>query len=354
MTLVALKAPIWYPVTAFPSALLTTASAATLDAAGEYVAYVFRAREAMTISHFGFRPSTVAGSGTVDMRIETVGADGFPSGSLWAANTNIAGDALSSNTWYLGALTASASIAVGDMVAAKIVYNSGTSVQVGQWTGAVTAGFHAQHSYRVISTGGSAATNLGLGNAVLGSSSTAFYYVSGLFPGTTETDTNFLSGDATNRYGIRFQIPFKARCLGFSFNTALTGNFTAALYTDAGSSMTTQTVDGNTYDDGEHGAVTFASPQTLSADTWYRATIEATEAGTAQEVQTITLPSADYIDGTPWGANAHLTTWNGSAWDDTNTDILPLMFLLIDQVDDGTGAGGSSSIFSPFDGPFAG
>jgi hypothetical protein len=352
MTLITLPNPIWYPNAAFGSTLLAIASSATLDAAGEYVAYIFRAKEAMTISHFGFRPSTVAGSGTVDMRIETVGADGNPSGTLWAVNTNIAGEALSSNTWYLGALTASASIAVGDMVAAVITYNSGTSVQVGHFTGAVAAGFQGRQSYRVISTGGSAAKSLGLGNAALGSSATTFYRIPTIWAGTAETDTNFASGSSPNRYGIRFQVPFACRLIGFSFNTQLNGNFNAVLYSDAGSSLASVSVDGDTYNDGEMGAVTFASPQTLTAATWYRATIEATEAGVSQEVQTITLPSADYIGTTPWGENVHLTTHNGAAWDDTNTDIIPLMFLLLDQIDDGTGSGSGGSILSPFDGPF--
>jgi hypothetical protein len=347
MTLITLPNAIWYPNPAFGSALLAQASAATLDAAGEYVAYVFRAEEAMTISHFGFRPSTITASGTVDMRIETVGADGNPSGALWAANTNIAGDTLTTNTWYLGALTASASIAAGDMVAAVIAYNSGTSVQVGHWTGAVAAGFHGAQAYRVISTGGSAAKNLGLGNAAIGSSATAFYHIPIILPGTTETDTNFASGSSPNRYGIRFKVPFACRLSGFSFNTQLNGDFNAVLYSDAGASLQSQSVDGDTYNDGEMGAITFDTPQTLTADTWYRATIEATEAGVNQEVQTITLPSADYIDATPWGSNAHLTTHNGAAWDDTNTDIIPLMSLLIDQIDDGEGDGGGGAEATP-------
>jgi hypothetical protein len=340
MTLVTLPSPIIYPgMLASGSTLFSVGGDTTLDAAGEYVAHIFQARSAMTISHVGFRPSTVTGSGTVDIRIETVGTDGFPSGSLWAANTNIAGTALSSNTWSLQALTASASIASGEWVAVKFVYNSGTSVQTGRFNNAAPRIYG--RAYRAINTGTptqSAYTSAEL-LAVVGSSSTAFYNLSGMTPATAETDTDFASGSTPNRYGIRFQIPFKARCRGISFNSAQVGDFTAAIYSDAGALLGSIDVDGNNFITGNDGACFIIDDDvTLNANTWYRATIEATTV-TNQEVQTITLPSADYLSGTRWSANAHLTTWNGSAWDDTNTAILPCMNLLLDQIDDGTGSG---------------
>jgi hypothetical protein len=42
----------------------------------------------------------------------------------------------------------------------------------------------------------------------------------------------------------------------------------------------------------------------------------------------------------PAGTTAHYTTFASAAWDDTNTSLLPLMELIIDQVDDGNGTGG--------------
>ena len=48
----------------------TISNGSTLDAAGEYVALVAQAREAMTISHFGFRANAVAGSPTADLRLK--------------------------------------------------------------------------------------------------------------------------------------------------------------------------------------------------------------------------------------------------------------------------------------------
>jgi hypothetical protein len=72
----------------------------TFDAAGEYGAMILQAQEDMTISHVGFRTAGATGSPTADVRIETLASTGFPSGTLWATNTNIVTGTLSANTVY--------------------------------------------------------------------------------------------------------------------------------------------------------------------------------------------------------------------------------------------------------------
>lgn len=339
MALVTLSRPILYPGMWTNSGLLTISNGATLDAAGEYLAIVFQAHQAMTISHVGFRTATVAGSPTADVRVETVGADGTPSGTLWATDTNIVTATLVSNTFALHALTASASVTKGEFVAIKVAYESGTSAQIAQlgngWPAWSTA------SYRVVNTGTPTKAYLNaLTTYAVGSSTSSFYSIGHAMPLTAETDTNFNSGSGTIRYGVRFQVPFKCRFRGLSFVNGTSGDFEVNLYSDAGAELASTAVDG---DFGAFGAPFLVDDDVeLAANTWYRAVIEATTV-TDVEVQTVTLPSADYISATPWGANAHLTTWNGSAWDDTNTDILPLMNLALDQIDDGAGGGASVS-----------
>jgi hypothetical protein len=77
--------------------------------------------------HVGFRAGTAAGSPTIEVRIETLDASGLPSGTLWATNTNGTTGTVSSNTYVLWALTASASIAKGQMfcVRAGVWHQSG-------------------------------------------------------------------------------------------------------------------------------------------------------------------------------------------------------------------------------------
>ena len=338
MTMITLDRPLIYPGGFTATDILLFGNSGTLDAAGEYVANIYQATEAMTISHAGFRPGTIVGSGAADLRIETVGADGNPSGTLWAANTNIATGALTTDTWALFALTASATIAKGDFFAFVIQYNAGTSLQVGQLGTSSNTTQMSSAYYRVTNTGTptKSVPNHFL-NAVLGSGATTFYNLPGMMPITAETDPDFNSGSATFRYGIRFKVPFKTRFRGVSFVAGnATGDFTVALYDDAGTLQGSLAVDGDTPRDGAPFLID--EDIELAKDTWYRATIEATSV-TNVELQYITLPSADYISGTPWGANCHLTSWDGAAWDDTNTTFLPLMQIAIDQIDDGTGTG---------------
>jgi hypothetical protein len=317
---------------------------ATVDAAGEYVAIVFMAREAMTVSHIGFRNNTVAGSPTADVRVETVdGTTGMPTGTLWATDTNIVTGTLTTNTFGLYALTASASIAVGDYVAVKIAYNSGTSFQIGS-TFANSVHPLTGLPYRVINTGTpTISTLLSNLNMALGSSTTAFYSVLGVFPSTTAAASTFNSGSSPAVRGLRFKVPFTGRCVGIRFSAGTsTGDFVYGLYSDAGSELSTSnhTHDGtNMITSAAVGLeLYFDNPVTLTADTWYRVRI-APSSVTDTAHTLITLPSADYIEATGFGANAHYTTFSGT-WDDSATNQVPLINLLFDQLDDGAGVGG--------------
>lgn len=321
----------------------SAATRSTLSSAGHYDSIMFYAREAMTISHIGFRCGTASGSPTADVRIETVGATGDPSGTLWATNTNAATATLVTNTWALTALTASASIAAGQLFALKIAYASGTSF--------ITQDSSANSSptdtpYQVINTASavrSRLTNPAL--MALGSGSTTFYGIRGLHPVTTFTSNTF-NNTSSARRGLRFQVPFKCRAAGIRFyNGASTGDFNIAIFDDGGSELS----NSSTAIDGDSSAnlntapwdVFFDNPVTLSPGTWYRAALEPSSA-TNITIHTYTLPSASYRSAMPHGSNAHYTTYVASSWTDTATDQIPLIDILIDQLDDGASAGSGS------------
>jgi hypothetical protein len=80
---------------------------------------------------------------------------------------------------------------------------------------------------------------------------------------------------------------------------------------------------------------------TLDANTWYRATLQATSANNVTLCE-LTMQSTSYFGALPGGANQHLTRYTSSAWDDSPTAVIPIMDILIDQVDDGTGTGSGS------------
>jgi hypothetical protein len=335
MAMVTIPQPISYPEGLELSALLGVNGGTTIDAAGEYFAWIWQAREAMTISHIAMSIGTVSASGAADLRVETVGTDGFPSGTLWAANTNVATGALSQSAWNGPfALTASASIAAKDFVAIKMVYSSGTSFQSRNFNN--NTHVPGSLAYRATNTGTPAlASPVGAPLAV-GNSSTTFYNLGWTLPFSNTVHTDFNSGSATFRRGLRFRIPFRARVAGGAFVTQQVGDFDLDLYSDAGSLLASVSVEGDRYATAL-GSVLFDTPYTIAANTWYRLTVEPTSV-TNQEVNTLLMPSADYATACPWGVNGHETSWNGSAWDDTNTDEMPMMQILIDQIDDGARA----------------
>lgn len=354
MALVGLGQPISWPgnlseVSGAPS----LSTLATLDAAGEYTAFIFCAREAMTISHVGFKPGTATGSPTIDVRIETVGTDGLPSGTLWATNTNIVTAAVPSNTYLLSALTASASVTKGQMVCVKLAYNSGTSLIIQRLN---TFSRRTNLPYEVVNVGTPTKTAIStsMQTVALGSSTSAFYNIPGTFP-VSVFSNNAFNNTSSARRGLRFTVPFDCRCVGLRWwNSSSAGDFNAILFDDAGSELGTS----STAFDGDHtGAVIgggshdvyFDNAVTLAAGTTYRAAIEPSSA-TNINISTITLPSTSYQGASPSGDFAHYTTYVASSWTDTATDQVPLMDILIDQLDDG--AGGGSGGFPVLGGPF--
>ena len=70
-----------------------------------------------SISHIHSRTGTVTTAGTNDLRIETVNSSGNPSGTLWGTTTNGAQAYTTSNTHHRTALTLSATVAMGDLIA---------------------------------------------------------------------------------------------------------------------------------------------------------------------------------------------------------------------------------------------
>jgi hypothetical protein len=318
----------------------------TLSTVGHYWSYIFCAREAMTISHVGFRVATAAGSPTAEVRIETVdGSTGLPSGTLWATNTNGTTGTISSSSNVLQALTASASISAGQVFCVKVALASGTSIQI-QLVGSTVSPSDSVFPYTVVNTGAaSKATLSGFGTIALGSSSTTFYQVPGLLPASAVTASTF-NNTSSARRGMRFTPPMNCRAVGVRwYNANTVGDFNAAIFDDAGTELSSS----STAFDGDNSAastspnrpftVYFDNAVTLSAGTTYRVAIEPTTT-TNVSLTTVTLPSTNYRGATPAGTTAHYTTYVASSWTDTATDQLPFMDILIDQVDDGTGSGG--------------
>jgi hypothetical protein len=96
------------------------------------VGSVFQAPKSGTITELGYGLVSVTSPPTYEIRLETVTAATaarkypIPSGTLWAANTNITFTPSGSNKFVWNTMTASASVTVGDKLGVSIKYSSGT------------------------------------------------------------------------------------------------------------------------------------------------------------------------------------------------------------------------------------
>lgn len=343
MALQTLRRPFVWPeiVKSAASGGYALSNTSTLSSAGDYHCTIFCAKEDMVISHVGFYHASATGSPTADVRIETVDASGLPSGTLWAANTNIVTGTLVGG-WLLSALTASASISRGQWFAVKIAINSGTSFALRQISGVQLGS--AGLPYDVTKTGGGAVTRVRRNGAIvwaLGSSATAFYSVADTYPASSITSATTFNNTNSAKRGLRFQVPFLGRCCGARFpRSTSVGDYNLILANDAGTAIETQAVDGdaNAQSTAHFCEVFFDTPRELTINTWYRLVLEPSSA-TNIDVTYITLPSVDYASAYPGGANAHYTTFATATWTDS-TDTIPFFDVLFDQLSDGAGAGG--------------
>jgi hypothetical protein len=353
MTLVTLPSPMYWPgTTSANTAVPGLSTFATLDASGEYACWVFVAREDMVISHVGFRAGTVTNAPTVTVSIEDVATTGtgFPSGSDGFGSTAATSATITSNTYVLTALGASATISKGTAFAVKLTWGGvATSTVIIQNTNYIPHQASVL-PYSVVNVGtptrAAITGTAGWSTIALGSNSTTFYNILGAIPMSSATFSSYNNTNAAKK-GLRFTIPFDCRAAGIRwYNSNSTGNYNVALYDDTtgtavelGNSSTAFDGDINSATTTGHINAFFDNSVTLAAGTTYRIAIEPTSA-TNVLIATVTIPSTNYRSATPVGTTAHYTTFVTGGWVDTGTDTFPVMDLIMDQVDDGAGTGG--------------
>ncbi len=326
----------------------------TLSASGHYQSWVGAAREAMTISHIGFRVATVANSPTAEVRVETVAADGTPSGTLFNSgttnNSNGTTGVLTSNSWTLQALTGAPVVPAGSMFALLVKWGgvATSTIQVARLSN--LNGSPLGLPYEVTNVGGSAVKIPASGTKLIvaGSGLTTFYSL--LNSGAANSvAANAFNNTNSAAKGLRFQVPFKCRAVGIRhYQGAANGDYGVALYDDSNNILSSSDTayDGN-YSAESATAVSvsyFDSPVTLSTGTWYTAALVPSSA-TNINCYTATMQSSAYLTGWAGGANQGFATLASGTWTTTGAgfaDTIPFMDIMIDQVDDGTGSGGAA------------
>ena len=351
--------PLWNNGTTDSSGAI---SSITLDSTADQIAWVGKARFTDSLTKIYFRTGTVTTGATLDVRIETV-ANGRPTGVLWATGTNI-GVAVADgddNVWKTATLTAAASLVAGDEFAIVINSSSGTpNLALAATTTVFTGGGLGQYPILLFNSAGSFAL-LALRNLewIAEFSSAGVKYIPGLAPvGGAVTLTSYDNATATNERGLRFQVPFKARCIGARAvigNIVAGGDFTISLWDATGDTdaeaLGQFLIDGDatpsTTTDGYVEAY-WEAPVTLSINTTYYIGVRA---DTANNIVLFECPTAE--TGQPATAikafpaestELYLATriWSGgtgSAWT-TTTTTMPIIELIFDQLDDGAAAVG--------------
>lgn len=334
MSLITPNIPLIFPnlgITSFGGAVPSVGTHTTISAAGNYTAMILKARKAITIADVAFMVQTLTTNpSTVDVRIETVSA-GLPSGTLWAANTNIVSGNIVATGWQTLTLTAPATIAQGDVFAIKIAWVSG-NLNLGRIVN--TAG-NSQSLPHAVENGNKSTNRM----IVAVSNGAGDYLTTDTIPCKAITSAPF-NNTGTRSKGLRFQVPMPCTLLGALVLTQTNvGDYNLVLSSADGTQIFSQAVTGNqsigTLSASGQCEQIFATSQVLSKDTTYYLSMEPTSA-TNVGFFTFDLNATALLDAVG-GAQcfyATRTTAGSGAFTDDNTRI-PTIQILLSQLDDG-------------------
>ena len=309
-----------------------------LDAASEKAGMVVTVPKAGNIRKIGFRTGTVTTGATMDVRIETMAADGTPSGTLWAANTNVSHVIADTddNVWLTtAALTANATVALGDKIAVVI---SNPAASFGTLTIARFNGQLGAVPYTLLFTTSWGAKSQRAPVLALEYSDGSYEPIFGV-PGAFESDDANLNYNvdtiAQDEVALKLQIPFSARLAGVWWQGSATAgaDFDIVIYDSDGT-----TVLSSTSFDGDLGG-TSTHPRYLALDTKvvlaintnYYVTLKPTTTANVG-LRYVDFDVAALLDTMDGGQNWRWSSRVGAgAWTDIATRR-PLMGLLLDQL----------------------
>lgn len=325
----------------------TTLTSLLLDATGEKAAFIVQAPKTGNIRKVGFRTGAVTTATDTDVRIETVDlVSGNPSGTLWAANTNVtvAAASITANSWITtGALTADAAVTQGDFLAVVIAPTGTPNYNIACWARGPVAMPYTDHFT-------TAWAKQRVAPAVaLEYSDGSYAPIVGAYPLSSVLALSFHSGSTPNEKGFKIVPPFTGRLVGVYWVGLATADYQIKVYDAAGTTLITHAHDGNVTADGGDSSERieqFASPQVLQAGQTYRVTWVPTTTSNIR-VAEFNVASAAVMEAMPGGSAAIWTERTGAgAWTDVATRR-PVASLLFDQLDDGAGAGagGTTNIF---------
>lgn len=254
-----------------------------LDASGEKFASVLQASKTGSIRKIGLDFGTVTTATDTQVRIETVDlATGFPSGTLWATDTEVTvlAAAITTGVWVMtGALTADAVVTKGDFFAVVVAPSGTPNYNVtAPYITQQTQGFPYNAHYAA-GAWGMLLTNVGF---AIEYSDGTYAYIPGSYPVQTITATNFNNTPNLVEVGLKFRLPFAFSMAGIWAHAIFAGDCEIVLYDSNGTSvLRTLAVDKDVKSSALPRApsfLAFSESYVGLANTFYRVVVKPTSA----------------------------------------------------------------------------
>lgn len=327
---------------------IATLGSNLIDANGEKAAAVFQAPKAGTIDRVCFRTALVTTGDTVDVRLETVGADGNPSGTLVGTNTNASQviNATDDNVWFEVTLTAGAVVTAGQLIAIVVALPASGAVGVMNiaryrapngpglpFTTLFTGTWSKLSGYRPI--------------AAVRYNDGSYPSIVGVLPLSAYTANAYNSGSSPDERGNKITLPVACKVIGawFVSSASAVGDYSIKLYNVSDTLLTSATLDGDAQFPvaGGVGYVYFDAEVTLAASDVVRLTKLPTTV-TNTDLFSITA-GTNAAAALPGGtAVVRTTRTDAGAWTDTSGQQ-HLIGLIVSALDDGASSGGGARAY---------
>jgi hypothetical protein len=336
----------------------------TLDAATEKMSFVFIVPPAggnLTVTDVAFLITGYSGTGNLDVRVETVGTDGNPSGTLAGTNTNLV-MSISSDGVKTATLTASASLTAGTAYAVVFAYSSGTygiaAPRADSGDRNALIGGHMAY-VRFYVSGAWSASTVWMNTApcfALKLSGGTYANLPGVNGVSTMNRTTFNNTTTVRKRGAAFVPRFPGTVCGWSLwgGGFASTDFTVELRSTAGSLLATYSADkdyGNYYSSANvnYNNFTrgyFAATYDVAAGTTYDLLlVPGSATNMALNVASIMVTgetnSINLFNG---GADCIQVEIDDASARTTDNTKRPMMSLLFSKLDDGAGAGGGGGL----------
>ena len=327
----------------------------TLDANGEYVAFIIPIPKTGTLKKVGFRVNSVTTSDTINVRIETVDdTNGYPTGTLYVANATGSVESPSASTIYYVSINSTTGISVtkGDIIAVKfsLDYVDG-KLSINTYCSGFGTGISSTYLPYIVTYLGGAYSKIAAstGLYILLEYDGEFVPFLGSTPLASNTTEAFNNTSNPTHRGLKITMPVTCQAIGAVAFVDLDAATDLVLYDTNGSTaietIAAQDKDIRSGTSAGHIPFLFSQARTLTAGSTYRVVLRPASSsnvgiGTFTTTDDGSLCAIDLFD---LGQNACYTSCNGTpsdtgSWTDSLTKRTQIS-LIINAYDVPVGGG---------------